>query len=155
MRHFLIETIRKEAIMSKKLIWLATFALALIIGQPSFACDKGQNCNAHHRLDKLAAELNLTPEQQAKIKAYKAQARASMKDNYAQLKALRGQINTLVKADKIDEAKLNSLVSQVNKIRGDMLKNRIMMQHEMYALLTAKQKIKFDELKKKWEEKHH
>lgn len=143
--------------MSKKLIWLATCALTFILVQPSFAC--GQNdkpCDAaHHRFDKLEAALELTPEQKAKIKAYKEQTRTSMKTNYAQLKALRSQISVLVKSDKIDEAKLDSLVEQVNKIKGAMLKNRIMMQHEMYVLLTDKQKAKYQELKKKWEEKHH
>lgn len=141
----------------KKFIWLATFAFALILGQQSFAsCDKDpKHCRAHHRFDKLATKLELTPEQKAKIKAYKAQSHNSMKANYKQLKALRSQINALVKADKIDEKKLDSLVEHANKIRGAMLKNRIIMQHQMYSLLNEKQKAKFHELKKKWEEKHN
>lgn len=141
----------------KKLSWLVTIALALIFGQPSFAsCDEDQkHCSAHHRFDKLAMELELTPEQKTKIKAYKDQSRASMKASYTQLKALRSQINELIKSDKIDDAKLDNLVAQVNKIKGAMLKNRIMMQHEMYSLLTEKQKVKYQELKKKWEDKHH
>ena len=78
-----------------------------------------------------------------------------MKESYTQLKALRSQISTLVKADKLDEVKLDGLVAQVSKIRGVMLKNRILMQHKMYSLLTEKQKAKFQGLKKQWEEKHH
>lgn len=139
----------------KKLIWLATFTLAFILGQPSFAsCDKDQKHCAHQRLDKLAAELELTPEQKEKIKTYKEQARASMKENYTQLKALRSQIAILVKSDKMDEAKLDDLVTQVNKIKGAMLKSRIMMQHELYTLLTDKQKAKYQQLKQQWEDKH-
>ena len=134
--------------MSKKLIWISAFTLALFLGQPSFAQEK------HQQLDKLAAELNLTSEQQAKVKALKEQGYADMKANLTQLKALRGQIGDLVKADKIDEAKLDSLVEQINKIRGSMLKSRILMQHQMYSLLTEQQKAKFLELKKKWDEKH-
>ena len=140
----------------KKLIWLATFTLAFILGQPSFAsCDKDQkHCRAHQRLDKLAAELELTPEQKEKIKTYKEQARASMKENYTQLKALRSQITVLVKSDKMDEAKLYDLVAQVNKIKGARLKSRIMMQHELYTLLTDKQKAKYQQLKQQWDDKH-
>lgn len=140
----------------KKLIWLATFTLAFILGQPSFAsCDKDQkHCSAHQRFDKLATALELTPEQKEKIKTYKEQARASMKENHTQLKALRSQITVLVKSDKIDEAKLDDLVAQVNKIKGAMLKSRIMMQHELYTLLTDKQKAKYQELKQQWEDKH-
>lgn len=142
--------------MSKKLIGLAC-ALTLMLVQPGFACDQNNKpCDAaHHRFDKLEAALELTPEQKTKIKTYKKQTRASMKVNYAQLKALRSQISILVKSDKVDEAKLDSLIEQVNKIKGAMLKSRIMMQHEMYMLLTDKQKAKYQALKKIWEEKHH
>jgi Spy/CpxP family protein refolding chaperone len=143
--------------MSKKLIWLTTLACTLILGQPSFAeCDGHQkHCQAHERFDKLATELELTPAQKEKIKAYKEQSRSAMKADYHQLKALRSQINELVKSDKMDETKLDALVTQVNKIKGDMLKQRIMIQHQMYSLLTEKQKIKYLELRKKWETKHH
>lgn len=155
MMKLLIITLREDATMSKKLIWLSALVFAFVLGQPGFACDKSNpHCSMHQRFDKLAQELQLTPEQKAKMKTYKEQARASMKANHAQLKALRGQINTLVKSDKIDEAKLNGLVEQVNKIRGNMLKNRIMMQHELYSILTDKQKAKYQELKQGWEKKH-
>ncbi|KTD06587.1 envelope stress induced periplasmic protein [Legionella gratiana] len=137
--------------MNKKLIWLSAIALIITLGQPSFACSgDSKHCNSHHRSDKLAKELNLTPEQQAKLQTYKEKAQATFKTNYAQLRSLRTQINTLVQADKMDEAKLDSLIEQVNKIRGAMLKSRIMIQHQMFALLNAKQKAKFLELKKKW-----
>ena len=141
----------------KKFIWLVTIAFALILGQPSFASSDNdeKDYRGHHRFDKLASKLELTPEQKAKIKAYKVKTRASMKENYTQLKALRSQINDLVKSDKIDETKLDNLIAQVNKIRGSMLKNRIMMQHKLYSLLTDKQKAKYQELKKKWEQRHH
>ena len=142
--------------MSKKFIWLSAITLILSLVQPSFACTgNDKHCNTHHRFDKLAKELNLTTDQKAKIKAYREQVRAHLKSNYAQLRSLREQINNLVKADTIDEAKLDSLIEQVNKIRGSMLKRKVMMQHEMYTLLNEKQKAKFLELKKKWLSDHN
>lgn len=56
----------------------------------------------------------------------------------------------MIQSNKIDEAKLDSLIEKISKIRGSMLKNRIMMQHQMFSLLNEKQKAKFLELKKKW-----
>lgn len=137
--------------MSKKLLWLSTIVFVLTVGQPSFAClGDSKYCNSHHRFDNLAQELNLTADQKAKIKAYKEKARSTLKENYVQLRLLRGQISAMIQADKIDEAKLDALVDKVSKIRGSMLKNRIMMQHQMYSLLNEKQKAEFLELKKKW-----
>ncbi|AWN74378.1 Spy/CpxP family protein refolding chaperone [Legionella anisa] len=137
--------------MSKKLLWFSTIALVLIFGQPSFACIGGsKNCDSHHRFDRLAQELNLNADQKAKLKAYREKARASLKENYAQLRLLRNQINSLIKAEKLDEAKLDVLVEKVNKIRGSILKTRIIIQHQMLTLLNDKQKAKFLELKEKW-----
>ncbi|QMT60382.1 Spy/CpxP family protein refolding chaperone [Legionella sp. PC997] len=135
----------------KKFIWLSTIALTLILGQPSFACiDDSKHCNSHRQFDKLAQELNLTADQKAKLKAYKENATANFKEHYAQLRILRSQINSLVKTDKINETKLDALIEKVNKIRASMLRSKIMMQHEMFALLNDNQKAKFLELKKKW-----
>ncbi|WP_392537117.1 Spy/CpxP family protein refolding chaperone [Legionella sp. 227] len=137
--------------MSKKILWLSTVVFVLTFGQPSFACIGGsKHCNSHHRLDRLAQELNLTADQKAKIKAYKEKARAAFKENYGQLRLLRSQINSMIQSNKIDEAKLDSLIEKISKIRGSMLKSRIMMQHQMFSLLNEKQKAKFLELKKKW-----
>lgn len=137
--------------MNKKLISLVAITLIITFGQSSFACSgDSKHCNTHHRSDKLAKELNLTPEQEAKLQTYKEKAQANFKTNYAQLRTLRTQINSLIESDKIDEAKLDSLIDQINKIRGSMLKNKIMMQHQMFTILDAKQKAKFLKLKKKW-----
>ncbi|HHF7383348.1 TPA: Spy/CpxP family protein refolding chaperone, partial [Legionella anisa] len=106
--------------------------------------------DSHHRFDRLAQELNLNADQKAKLKAYREKARASLKENYAQLRLLRNQINSLIKAEKLDEAKLDVLVEKVNKIRGSILKTRIIIQHQMLTLLNDKQKAKFLELKEKW-----
>ncbi|MGM9453913.1 Spy/CpxP family protein refolding chaperone [Legionella bozemanae] len=137
--------------MNKKFILLSTIVLGLLLGQPSFACiGDSKHCNSHHRFDRLAQELNLNAAQKAKLKAYREKARASLKENYAQLRLLRNQINSLLKAEKIDEPKLDALIEKVNRIRGSMLKTRIIIQHQMFALLNDKQKAKFLELKEKW-----
>ncbi|KTD73219.1 Spy/CpxP family protein refolding chaperone [Legionella tucsonensis] len=137
--------------MNKKFILLSTIVLGLLFGQLSFACIGDlKHCNSHHRFDRLAQELNLNAVQKAKLKAYREKARATLKENHAQLRLLRSRINSLVKAEKIDEAKLDDLIEKINRIRGSMLKTRIIRQHQMFALLNDKQKAKFLELKEKW-----
>ncbi|KTD41235.1 Spy/CpxP family protein refolding chaperone [Legionella parisiensis] len=137
--------------MNKKFILLSIIVLGLLLGQPSFACiGDSKQCNPHRRFDRLAQELNLNADQKAKLKAYREKARSSLKENYAQLRLLRNQINSLLKAEKIDETKLDALVEKVNRIKGSMLKTRIIIQHQMFALLNDRQKAKFLELKEKW-----
>ena len=141
--------------MIKKIIWLSTLILALTIGQQSIACsaeNKSKNCHCGEK--KLSNSLNLTDDQKLKIKALRIQSRNALKTNYQQLKALRNQINAMVKMDKIDEGKLDSLIAQRNKIKAVMMKSHIMMRHQICSLLTDKQKIQFNEMKKKREANH-
>lgn len=137
--------------MSKKSIWLAVFALIFTLGQPVFANISGNNqskpCHCHDH-QKAFKQLNLTEEQKVKIKAIKTQARNTMKTNYNQLKAIKQQINALVANEKLDEVKLDNLISQRNKITGTMLKNRIMMKNQIYNLLTNEQKSQYKNMKK-------
>ncbi|KTD51102.1 Spy/CpxP family protein refolding chaperone [Legionella quateirensis] len=143
--------------MSKKLIWLSVMTLALIIGQPSYACPAEKNpskpCHCNDS-NKISQNLNLTPDQKAKIKAIRVQAKTQLKSNYKQLKLIRALINDLIKAEKIDEAKLDTLINQRSKIKGALLKSHILMRHQIYTLLTAQQKQQYQEIKNKHEHHH-
>lgn len=143
--------------MIKKFIWLLACALALMIGQTSYACPAENNPAKHCHCNEIKSsmnQLNLTSEQKVKIKAIKAQTRASSKVNREQLKNLRQQINILAKAEKIDEAKLDNLINQRSKIKSAQLKNHILMRHQIYTLLTDKQKQQYQEMMKQREQKH-
>ncbi|MBL7478946.1 Spy/CpxP family protein refolding chaperone [Legionella bononiensis] len=143
--------------MSKKLIWLSVITLALIIGQPSYACPAEKNpsksCHCNDS-KKISQNLNLTHDQKAKIKAIRVQAKTQLKSSYKQLKVIRAQINDLIKAEKIDEAKLDNLINQRSKIKGAMLKSHILMRHQIYSLLTAQQKQQYQEIKNMHEHHH-
>ncbi|WP_010653781.1 Spy/CpxP family protein refolding chaperone [Fluoribacter dumoffii] len=137
--------------MNNKILLLPTLILAVILVQPSSACVGDINqCKLQHQFDRLAQELNLSANQKAKIRAYKEQSDASFKDNYAQLRLLGSEMSALTQADILDQKMLDSLIEKVNIIRGSMLKNKIIMQHHIYALLDEKQKIQFIEFKKNW-----
>ncbi|HAT6978924.1 TPA: hypothetical protein F8R96_11590 [Legionella pneumophila] len=132
--------------MSKKSICLAALALAFTFGQPVFAntsnTTQSKPCHCHDH-KKALNQLNLTQEQKNKIKTIKIQAQKSIKENYKQLKAIKEQINALIANEKLDEAKLDNLISQRNKIAGTMLKNRIMMKNQIYNQLTNEQKTQY------------
>ncbi|HAT2138058.1 TPA: Spy/CpxP family protein refolding chaperone [Legionella pneumophila] len=132
--------------MSKKSICLATLALIFTFGQPVFAnsseATQTKPCHCHDH-KKILSQLNLTQEQKTKIKTIKIQAQKSIKENYRQLKAIKEQINSLIANEKLDEAKLDSLINQRNKITGTMLKNRVMMKNQIYNQLTNEQKSQY------------
>lgn len=143
--------------MNKKSVWLSAVALSLMIGQVSFAAtesSKSKPCTCHHNSQRLSEKLNLTAEQKAKIKAIRTQTHTQLKADKEQLKTLKLQMNALANNDKVDEAKLNSLIDQRNKIKGAMLKKEVMMQNQIYNTLTAQQKIQYKELKAKWAAKN-
>ena len=137
--------------MNKKLIWLSAAAFALTMGQPGFASstDNHQTKPCHCNDNKNPSnKLNLSDEQKVKIKAIRADAHKTLKANYQQSKALRSEINKLALEDKIDESKLDSLINQRNKLKTAMLKSHVLMKHQIYSLLTDKQKLQYKEMMK-------
>lgn len=139
--------------MSKKFIWLSIVVLSLTIGQTSFACatdkNKTAHCDCKQGSSRTTDKLNLTDEQKVKIQALKTQNLQTFKTNIQKLKAIRPQIISLINSDKMDETKLDALLAQRSQIKNSMVKNRIMMQHQIYSLLTEEQKSKYRDLTKK------
>ncbi|WP_173237028.1 Spy/CpxP family protein refolding chaperone [Legionella antarctica] len=139
--------------MNKKTVWLTAAALSVMIGQVSFAAtesSKSRPCTCHHNAQRLSEKLNLTTEQKAQIKTIRAQTHHQLKTANEQLKALKLKINALANNDKVDEDKLNTLITQRNNVKGAMLKKEVMMQNQIYNTLTAQQKFRYKELKAKW-----
>jgi protein CpxP len=136
--------------MNKKSVWLSAVALSLMVGQVSFAAtesSKSRPCTCHHNSQRLSEKLNLTAEQKAKIKTLRAQTYNQLKADEEQLKALKLQMTALANNDKVDEDKLNDLISQRNKIKGAMIKKEVMMENQIYNTLTTQQKVQFKQLK--------
>lgn len=143
--------------MNTKFLWLPALALSFMLGQPAQACptDKADTpCHCSSTMKQLSNKLDLSDEQKAKVKAIRTQAHNNTKANYQELKNIKSQINALIKTDKMDEAKLDALVSQRSKLSAAMLKNHVVMQHQIYSVLNDKQKAQFDQIKKQYELKH-
>ncbi len=125
--------------MFNKLLVLPTLVLTLATSQIALARG-GEFANCMKNTYK---NLNLTPEQQTKIKTMKDQMMAGLKDKEVQMKAMHDEVKTLIQADTLDESKLDALVNQKKDVIGTMMKSKIMMRHEVYHLLTPKQKEQF------------
>ncbi|KTC65976.1 envelope stress induced periplasmic protein (plasmid) [Legionella adelaidensis] len=123
----------------KKIITLSFLALTLI-ATTAFAHMGMGGC---HCMGQMMQELNLTPDQQKQIQQIKDQMKSQMQSNREQMQSLRTQMQTLIKSDKIDEAKLDSLVNQKKELMGTMMKAKIKMKNQIYNLLDAQQKTKF------------
>lgn len=126
--------------MMNRLIAIPTLVLTLSFSQFAFAEHEGPFASC---MDGVYKKLDLTPEQTNKIKAIKDQVVTGMKDKELQMKALHNQLKDLVRADAMDQSKLDALVNQKKELIGEMMKNKIMTRFEIYHLLTAKQKETF------------
>ncbi len=66
-----------------------------------------------------------------------------------ELHAIRVKMRPLVDTDKLDEAKLDALIHQKKEIIAHVMKTKMMVKHEMYIVLDAKQKVMFNEMANK------
>ncbi|MDI1352877.1 MAG: Spy/CpxP family protein refolding chaperone [bacterium] len=132
--------------MFKKIIWIAAITCSLFMGQTVFAHD-GQG------MKQLIGSLNLDAEQKAKIKPILEQLTATMKDNWSQIKDIRMQMNQQIASDTMDKATVDSLIDKKIKLIGDMMKAKASAKHQIFAILTPKQKATFQAMVKKWEAK--
>lgn len=145
--------------MNKKIIWLSALAFSLMCSQATFAdyADKAHSScpKMGMMMDKMKSELNLTADQQKKIEDLKKQMMDQKETQKAQLKAIRTQMQELIRAPQLDQTKLDSLINEKKEILGAMMKNKITMKHQIYNLLTEDQKKKWDVMMQKWENKNN
>ena len=145
--------------MNKIILWIASFALSMALGQTAFADtqveDSGKSCRCYgERFKQMVDSLKLDDTQQAKIKEIKEQTRQNEKADWQQMKTLREQIEQLVQSDDFDQSKLDALINQKKEILGNMMKAKIMAKHQIYSVFNPQQKAQYQQMIKQWEEKH-
>lgn len=113
-------------------------------------CDcKKQMCSGHmeeHQM-KMMEKLQLTPEQQAKIKQIRMKYKSDQRQDYKMLSGLRSQMMTLSSDKEMNTSKLDTLIKQRSEISANLIKNKVMMRHEIYQLLNDSQRSKLNEMK--------
>lgn len=149
--------------MTNKIITILLISASLAFGATAYANIQGQKnesckCSmmehkscACKKKSQMLSSLNLTPGQESQIKAIRDKLKENMMSNHEKMKSIKEQIKSLIKSEKIDEAKLEQLIEQKKSIVGDTMKNRVMSKNKIYNLLTPEQKSQYSSMMDNWE----
>jgi Spy/CpxP family protein refolding chaperone len=99
---------------------------------------------------KMAKELNLTADQQAKLEANKAARYEKMKTLREAMKANRDKFREEMKKPDVARAGIEPIVSEMKSLQGQMIDQRVDGIFEVKGILTPEQ---FEKFQKKAEEK--
>ena len=140
--------------MNKNIVWLSTIIFCCACGQNIFADGTNikttQPCSCTCNKPSVK-ELHLSAEQETKIKAIREQASVVKAMNMKAMLTIHNQIEKLIRIGKLDDIKLDVLLDQKKDIMATMIKNRILVKHEIYSVLTPQQKTQYDGMMLTWE----
>lgn len=140
--------------MLRTLLAGGMMAASLLLATPTLADSHGSMpCSSKERMQHMIQMLQLTPEQQQKIKAIKDKNMTTIRESWKQIKELRSQIKGMITTNKVDETALDKLIQQKSALMSTLTKTKIMTKNEIYNLLTDQQKQQYQEMMQKWEEK--
>lgn len=92
--------------------------------------------------------LNLSQEQQEKLRAIQATHQEIMRKNMEQIHSNKAAERELVEAPSFDEQKAEKLAMQDARIMGDNNLATLRFRHEIYQILTPEQRTKFNGMRK-------
>ena len=134
--------------------FLAASAIALgLVPMTAQARDK-VDCAAYAQYDASQQmpghfkALNLSPDQQEKIRAIEAAHQEVMHKNMTLMRANSAAERALVEAPSFDEAKAEKLAASNAKIMENNNLTTLRFRHEIYQILTPEQRAKFDTMRK-------
>lgn len=130
---------------------LTTTALALlfalpIMAQPRFGRPGGGGGGQGRGLEFLTGYLSLTDAQKTQAAAIFDAAQTASETARGQLTSANDAVKAAVKAGK-SESELDTLSAAVGVVQGRLTAIRAKADAKFYALLTAEQKAKYDELR--------
>lgn len=125
-------------------------AMAVFTAVPMFAqggpgTGSGGATGGSRRLDFLAGYLSLTDAQKTQAKTIFDAADAALETSRGQMTAAQTALRTAIKANAAD-AELDRLSAAIGAVHAQMTAINAKAQTKFYALLTAEQKAKFDQL---------
>ncbi|MBM3293726.1 MAG: periplasmic heavy metal sensor [Candidatus Aminicenantes bacterium] len=88
---------------------------------------------------KMKADLGITPEQEAKIKAHREARRAESKAFAGEMRKFRDDMQALRNDPKSDPKKMEALIDRMFKLRADRAKAGIQAGRELRAIFTPEQ----------------
>ncbi len=137
--------IKKAALLVIAATFLLTSALYAYHGDK-----KCSNFDREEKFEKLSTELGLTAEQKAQLK----EQRETFKDKQGELmtksRAKNKELGEELEKPEVDRAKVNKIISDIQTLTGEKLRNRVEKIIAMKGMLTPEQ---FKKLQDKMERK--
>jgi Spy/CpxP family protein refolding chaperone len=94
----------------------------------------------------ITKELNLSPEQQAKIEACWTQRNQVLMGQQAELRKRQQELTDLVARDNVDEAAAVRLFDEVQRLRASLERNTFLMRIQIKNILTPEQQRRTEEI---------
>ena len=103
---------------------------------------------------RIAAQLDLSDEQREQIRAILASARKDSEALRTQIKAMRGQIEQMIRDDNYYEDQARMLVESNSQAFVELAMTGIRTLHDIRAVLTPEQRAKADAMLDQWKARH-
>ena len=139
--------------MRKKIFAVAGVAV-LIIGVMAFAIGQGHQGMGERRgggdmVEHLSQALNLTDAQKEQVKAIMDAERTAGEARHAKLHEIQKQIEAATANGQFDETVIRGLANQEAQLMADQKVEHIRVHSKIYALLTAEQRTKAEQMHKR------
>lgn len=123
-------------------------------GRPGARMDRQQRMAKH--FERIATELNLTPQQREQAKALMQKARTDAQPVKEQLRTNRQQLGEAIKSG--NQAEITRISNQVGQLTGQLTAIHARAMQQGYAMLTPEQRQKAEQLRGQWMQRfgrHH
>ena len=120
-------------------------------GEPRPADQRGAGRGPVKWWDAYRAELRLTPEQYSRISAIFEVTFPLLKASVEELNKREQQLSTLISADDATEAQVVRQAEQIETIRSELSKTRVLMLFRMRRVLSPEQRDKLQAMQKEHE----
>ncbi|HEY6064767.1 MAG TPA: periplasmic heavy metal sensor [Thermoanaerobaculia bacterium] len=88
---------------------------------------------------RIAAEINLTPEQESRIESIFSRGRSTLIDRKANLEKRQGELQDLLEDSNADRRAVESRIEAVENARAELQKARVLMVLDMKQVLKPEQ----------------
>lgn len=140
----------------RSFVWLSSVVLGIFMVSNVYARPEGKSCfkggedgktetKMESRFQRVFKELNLTPEQEERLKNHRAGSREEMKAFHKKMSDKRKELGDEIQKQELDMEKINQLNSELKAMHSEMQDNRLKDILEAREILTPEQFGKFRE----------
>ncbi len=122
-------------------------------GKGGHSLTRGWGHGRGHGITKLLRQLDLNEEQKAKVKEIIGTNRASLEPTMQAMKENHAKIRTLGTDGTFDQALVEALAAEQGDLVAKTIVQKESVKAQIFAILTAEQKVKAAELRTKFEGK--